>query len=270
MSITVEPTRKVLLATNMDTVEELPFLGGTLAYYTHKSPDKETVNEDAVGIFSVSDSQGVLLVADGCGGMQGGEIAAETVVREIQRKLSKWNPQDSFRGAVLDGLDLANEAILALGKGAATTVAAVLLEDNKIRSIHAGDSQVLLIGGRGKLKLQTTSHSPVGYGVEAGLINEEQAIEHEDRHIVSNIVGTDSTHFEIGSRRAMAMRDTLLLGSDGVFDNFLEGELARLARIGSTSSAASEIIAAAQYRMEHDEPDQPSKADDISLLLFRR
>ncbi len=270
MSQTLDAVHKMLLTTDMNEVCETSFLDGKLAYFTHRSPDKETVNEDAIGIFSVSDSQGVLVVADGCGGMQGGEIAAETVVREIQRKLSKWNPQDSLRGAVLDGLELANEAILALGKGSATTVVVAILEDRKVRTIHAGDSQVLLVGGRGKLKLQTVSHSPVGYGVEAGLIDEDQAIEHEDRHIVSNIVGAESTHFEIGSRRPMAQRDTLLLGSDGVFDNFLEEELTRLTRIGTVEHAAEEIISTARYRMVHEEPDVPSKADDISLLLFRR
>lgn len=265
-----ELRHEVLLTTDMASVLEMPFLGGKLAFFTHRCPDKETVNEDGLGIFPVSDSKGVLVLTDGCGGMHGGEVASQTVVNEIKRKLAKFNPEDSLRGAVLDGLELANEAIRALGKGAATTVMVVLIEQNKIRTIHAGDSQALLIGGRGKVKLQTVSHSPVGYGVEAGLIDEDQAIEHEDRHLVSNIVGSETTHFEIGSPRSMALRDTMLLGSDGVFDNFLEGELPRLASTGTIVHAANEIVSSARYRMEHDEPDVPSKADDISLMLFRR
>lgn len=261
---------KTLLATDMEEVVEMPFLDGKLAYFTRRCPEKPTVNEDGLGIFPIDSEYGVLVLTDGCGGMQGGEVAAETVVNEISRKLAKHTPKDSLRGAVLDGLELANEAIRALGRGAATTAIVVIFEHNKIRTIHAGDSQALLVGGRGKVKLQTVSHSPVGYGVEAGLIDEEQAIGHEDRHLVSNIVGCETTHFEIGSPRSMAARDTLLIGSDGVFDNFLEDELPRLARTGSVAHAAQEIVSAARYRMEHKEPDIPSKADDISLLLFRR
>lgn len=261
---------KVLLRADMDDVQEMPFASGRVAYFTCRCPDKATVSEDALGIFDLSETQGVLVLTDGCGGMQGGEVAAETVINEVRRKLANYSSTDSLRSAVLDGLELANEAIRALGKGAATTVIVALVEHNKIRSIHAGDSQALIIGGRGKVKMQTVSHSPVGYGVEAGLIDEDEAIDHEDRHLVSNIVGSKSTHFEIGSPRAMAERDTLLLGSDGVFDNFLEGELARLAKTSPLLNAASEIISAAQYRMNHEEPDVPSKADDLSLLMFRR
>lgn len=261
---------EIFLTTDMDEVAEREFLGGKVAFLTRRCPDKTTVNEDAIGLFPISDTQGVLVLTDGCGGMQGGEVAAETVVNEIDRKLAKLGPEESLRGAVLDGLELANEAIRALGRGAATTVIAAIVEHQKIRTVHAGDSQAMLIGGRGKVKLQTVSHSPVGYGVEAGLIDENQALDHEDRHLVSNIVGSDTTHFEIGSPRHMAQRDTLLLGSDGVYDNFLDGELPRLARIGTISHAANEIVAAASYRMQHEEADLPSKADDLSLILFRR
>jgi len=265
-----ETVRKIVKGTDMVALEEISFLGGQLVYFTTRCPDKPTVNEDALAIVAVSENQGVLVVADGCGGMQGGEVAAETVVTEIRRNLSRYDPATSLRSAVLDALESANAAILALGKGAATTVMTVLVENNTVRTIHAGDSQAMLIGGRGKVKLQTVSHSPVGYGVEAGLLDEDQAIDHEDRHIVSNIVGCATTHLEIGSPRTMAARDTLLLGSDGVFDNFLDGELPRLARTGTLAIAADGILSAAQHRMRHDEPDVPSKADDISLLLFRR
>lgn len=263
-------TTEVFTGADLEDIGLLPFLGGQVAYYTHRCPEKPTVNEDALGIFALSERQGVLVVADGCGGMQSGEVASATVVRQLKKTLAKLESLDSLRGAILDGLEKANQAILDLGSNSATTVMVVEIDNGRVRHIHAGDSQLLLVGGRGKVKLQTVAHSPVGYGVEAGLIDQHQAIEHEDRHLVSNIVGCETTHFEVGSPRKMAPRDTLLLASDGVFDNFLEGELPRLASKGNLEYAAREIIDAASNRMTGQLPDLPSKPDDIALVLFRQ
>ena len=255
---------------DMDEARVLPFLGGELAFYTHRLPDKPTVNEDSLGIFSVSDHRGAVVVADGCGGMQSGEVASAIVVEEVGKGLAAVVPGDSLRSAILDSLEAANDAILSLGTGAATTVLVVEFDENRVRSIHAGDSQVLLIGGRGKLKLQSLPHSPVGYAMEAGMIDQQEAIDHEERHLVSNVLGSKSTHFEVGPPRTMAQRDTLLLASDGVFDNLREEEITQLARHGAVREVADNIVATAQERMgATGNHDMPSKPDDIALILFR-
>jgi serine/threonine protein phosphatase PrpC len=95
-------------------------------------------------------------------------------------------------------------------------------------------------------------------------------MEHEERHLVSNIVGSQSTHFEVGSPRTMAQRDTLLLASDGVFDNFLEEEIAQFTQQGSIRDVCETLVTTAQERMQAPSSSSPSKPDDIALMLFRR
>ncbi|MGI9590762.1 MAG: PP2C family protein-serine/threonine phosphatase, partial [Myxococcota bacterium] len=78
---------------------------------------------------------------------------------------------------------------------------------------------ILLIGQRGRVKLQTVDHSPVGFAVEAGLLDADAALHHEDRHIISNFVGGADLRIEMGSGLHLAERDTLCLASDGLADN---------------------------------------------------
>ena len=75
---------------------------------------------------------------------------------------------------------------------------------------------VLVTGGLGKIKLLTVSHSPVGMALESGLLDEAEAMHHEERHIVSNVVGSAGMRIEIGAKRKLAPRDTVLLASDGL------------------------------------------------------
>src|SRR5690606_26158083 len=109
--------------------------------------------------------------------------------------------------------------ILDLGVRSAATLALAELSSSGIRPYHVGDSMILILGGRGKVKLQTVSHSPVGYGVESGLLNEQEAMFHEDRHLVSNMIGCPEMRIEIGPWHCLAARDTLLIATDGLFDN---------------------------------------------------
>ena len=75
---------------------------------------------------------------------------------------------------------------------------------------------------------------------------------------------------EMGSERAFASRDTLLLASDGLSDNLHVLEIAERARRGSLRDAAEALAATARRRMYAPNDGEPSKADDLTLLVFRR
>jgi serine/threonine protein phosphatase PrpC len=149
------------------------------------------------------------------------------------------------------------------------TAACLSIDQERIRPYHVGDSQILLVGNHGKIKLQTRSHAPVAYAVAAGVLSEEEAIYHEDRHLVSNVLGTADTHIEIGPCRKMSPRDTLLIASDGLFDNLLLDEIVEIIRKGPLASAASRLVALATSRMKTKHGGYPSHPDDLTLILFR-
>jgi len=206
-------------------------------------------------------------VADGCGGMADGGEAARLAVQALRDEVAE---AERLRGAILDAIDRATKRVLALGSGAATTLAAVEIDGDMVRPYHVGDSQVLLVGQRGRIKILTTSHSPVGYALEAGLLSEEEALHHEERHLVSNVVGTPDMHVEMGPRCRMAPRDTLLVGSDGLFDNLLLEEIVELIRRGPLPVVAQRLVETASARMRVPHEDEPSKPDDLTFVVYRR
>ena len=153
--------------------------------------------------------------------------------------------------------------------GIAVVVAAVELQDGACRPYHVGDSVVFVIGGRGKVKHESIAHSPVGYGVESGLLDAREAIHHEDRHLVSNYIGSESMHIAIGPTLAMAARDTVLLASDGLVDNLRLKEIADTIQKGELRETTQLLAERARYRMTVAQDGQPSKPDDLTIVAFR-
>jgi serine/threonine protein phosphatase PrpC len=117
--------------------------------------------------------------------------------------------------------------------------------------------------------MQTISHSPIGYAVESGLIEEEEAIHHESRHVISNVIGSDQMRIEMGPPIEMAPRDTLVLASDGLLDNLLPTEIVEFVRSGPLDQAVGEMVSEAQRRMATQDGNAPSKPDDLTVIAFR-
>ncbi len=68
---------------------------------------------------------------------------------------------------------------------------------------------------------------------------------HEERHLVSNVVGTDDMRIELGPPLKLARYDTVLLASDGLLDNLYTDEIVELIRKGlsvSRSASSSRLL----------------------------
>ncbi len=259
----------VMLQADMSSAGVCPVAGGDVVYFTTRSPDKASCNEDTLAIIPVGEDCGVLALADGCGGEAQGKEAAALAIHAIVDSVSKVQSPEFMRIAVLDGFELATRQVASLGGGAATTLVVVEIQGNQLRTYHVGDSQAMLVGGRGKQKFITMAHSPVSFAQEAGYLTEEQAIAHEDRNIISNALGAEGTYIDVGLPREFAVRDTLVIGSDGLYDNLTLSEIVELVRKGSIESALDQTVAAVTSRMKGMDQNQPSKPDDLSVILFR-
>jgi len=256
---------------DMSAPEATELEAGRAAVFSRRCPGKETPNEDAVAVIRSGARPAVLAVADGMGGGHVGERASAIALCSLAQTIVRSAAEGVLlRTGILNGIEAANQAIKALGVGAATTFAAVEIGENTVRPYHIGDSMILLTGLRGRIKLQTVSHSPVGFAVESGQLDEAEAMHHEDRHLVSNVLGQDDMRIEVGPIVPLARYDTLLLASDGLFDNLRVSETVELIRKGPIRRAARRLAAQAHIRMTEPAPSQPCKPDDVSFILFRR
>jgi serine/threonine protein phosphatase PrpC len=271
MDLTTLQEPRIYSGGRMAAPEHWRITGGSVSIYSHRAPDKETENEDVAALIPLGEKGALLLVADGMGGARAGGQAAEIAVRTLIHALRHpLEEEASARIAILNGFEAANHAVMALGAGAATTLAIVEFRRNRVRAYHVGDSAILMLGQRRRVKFQTVSHSPVGFAVEAGLLDEEDALHHEERHLVSNMLGAEDMRIEIGSERHIARRDTLVLGSDGLFDNLSVDEIAARVCTGPLPRAAERLTADCWRRMIDPAPGEPSKTDDLSFILLRR
>ena len=246
------------------------FDAGSAAVCTCRCPGKETPNEDAAALIPYTDGAMVLAVADGLGGVRAGEVASRTALVSLAKTLAGSAKESTLlRTALINGIERANESVIELGIGAATTLAIIEIQDHTIRPYHVGDSMILAVGQRGKMKLQTVSHSPVGFAVESGMLNEREAMHHEDRHIVSNVIGMPEMRLEVGATLELAQRDTVLIASDGLFDNLRIDEISAKIRVGPIRKAADRLLADGMKRMEKHGEGQPHKPDDLTFIVFR-
>ena len=244
--------------------------GGVLAVYSMRCPEKETPNEDAVAIIPTAAGSGVLAVADGLGGAPAGRQASLLAIQCLARAVEEVVREDvATRIGIINGFESANEEVLALALGAATTLTVVEFDGQLVRYFHVGDSLSLLTGQRGKIKMQSMPHSPVGYAVEAGLLDETDAMHHEQRHVISNVIGSVDMHIEMGSAVELSPRDTLLLASDGLTDNLHMPEIVECIRKGSLESITEDLARRARERMEGVQDGEPSKPDDLTFVIFR-
>jgi serine/threonine protein phosphatase PrpC len=255
----------------MSEAEGHQIAGGMAAVFSGASPDRGSPNEDSAALIPFDATSGVLVVADGMGGTRGGEQASALAVKALRESLAAAARTGvAMRTAILDGIESASQAVSALGGGAATTLAAVEVQGDSVRPYHVGDSIILVMGQRGKIKLQTVSHSPVGFAVEAGVLDAAEAMHHEDRHLVSNVLGAPDMRIEVGSSLKLALRDTLLLSSDGLFDNLHTDEVvARLSK-GPLASGVRRLTEDCVQRMTRPAEGEPSKPDDLTFVAFRR
>lgn len=214
---------KVTTLTQSNSIElfQQTFDNSLLQYFSIKSIH-DSLNQDGV-IYVYQNTRLVsVFVVDGMGGHQGGEKATELVAQTCQEFANKFNAND-LRITILDVLETSDQKIKNLKIGAGATIAAVEIGEDYVRFYNAGDAFGLLLGARGKFKFKTIEHSPLGFGIEAGIVKrDDQTVE---SNIVSNGLGFEPMRIEISQKMEVKNNDLVLLSSDGILNNYQVDEL---------------------------------------------
>jgi serine/threonine protein phosphatase PrpC len=243
---------------------------GLVAVRSLRAPDKSGPNEDAAAVIAVGKDALVLAVADGVGGSPAGCEASTTAVETLQQTLAAAETEAPLRGSILDAMERANERILTSGKRSATTLVVAEVDGDRLRCYHVGDSELIVTGQRGRIKQRIIPHSPTGFAIEAGLLDEDEAVRHAQRHVIFNVIGAPGMRVDVSTAIRLAPFDTVLLTSDGVLDNLYVDEIVNLIRVGPLARAADNLVTAARARMTNRSGSDPSKPDDLTVVLYRR
>ncbi|HLF97536.1 MAG TPA: Stp1/IreP family PP2C-type Ser/Thr phosphatase [Methylococcaceae bacterium] len=221
------------------------------AFLTDKGCVREN-NEDHVGVFVPLDEEkhvesALLIVADGMGGHQGGEVASQLAV-EVIRQTCAESGGSSYGDCLGRAFVAANRVILQragespslLGMG--STATALLLSGQDAWFAHIGDSRLYRLR-EDVLTQLSEDHSLVAEMVKAGLMTPEQAVRHPSRNIITRALGSDVEPVAqlTGQPIDVQPGDRFLLCSDGLHDLVSDVEM-QAAILGSSPDAACHAL----------------------------
>jgi protein phosphatase len=201
-----------------------------------------------------------LVVADGMGGVEGGEVASRLAIRALtnlvchtpdwilrlddggveeamQRVAQRYREVD----ALISEQAAANPQLARMGT--TMTVAYSIGEDLFVA--HVGDSRAYLFRG-GRLRQLTSDQTLAQLLVDSGELTRQQAASHRLRHVLTSALGKSHGDVRCEIQRLRLLDgDCLLLCSDGLTEMVPDGQiaemLARSAPAGETCRALLDL-----------------------------
>lgn len=249
-------------------------------------------NEDAALGSELGPGSWVLVVCDGMGGHDAGDVASQTASRRVFQELNARQSDADVPGALVEALHAAHEEVRALAiergavMGTTAVVARVIGED--LWFAWVGDSRLAVVRD-GAVLTVSVDHTVVQRLIDAGEIAPSDAATHPDAHVLTQAVGGDDEVVPAVTDAPVRLQpgDRVLLYSDGLHDLVATDELpGRVAGLDA-EGAARALVELAKARGGHDnvtvavlaadaearplvresEPDEPSVVTDLRAIL---
>ena len=228
-------------------------------------------NEDAIG----SDvDMGLMVLADGMGGYNAGEVASGIAVQTITELAAEGanreerNDRDSETGlmrqtiVLRDAISRANKIIFQTAQsqthceGMGTTLVAALFYDNTVSIAHVGDSRAYRL----RNEQLTLDHSLLQELINRGFYSEEEAQRSTNRNYVTRALGVESAVDVEVHEFDVLPDDIYLLCSDGLPD-MVEDEDIHLTI--STFNASLDVVGQQLVNLANDNGGR----DNVSVML---
>ena len=239
--------------------------------------DKGTVrkaNQDAYYVwlseYGVTPPRGLLIVADGMGGHQKGEVASRMAVdtsKEILQPILEAEVinieemDEKLVGAVQTANSKINNYALEEGidpQNIGTTIECAVLLGSLAFTAHVGDSRIYRLNKSGLEKL-TQDHSAVAEMIGAGLLEPEDIYTHPQRNVLTQGLGGDINIDVEFNKFEMSIGERLLLCSDGLWGLVRDDEIEKmLLQAASPEQLVEDFIDAA---------NQAGGDDNISVVI---
>ena len=233
-------------------------------------------NEDAV---FANPNQGYVILADGMGGYNAGEVASGMATMflssELEAAFVATPPHEIDRATgelfahrcILDKVAMTNSAIYNTSEsqaqyaGMGTTLVLALFYDNQMTVAHIGDSRLYRLRGDGFGAI-TRYHSLLQEQIDSGMISPEEARFSQNKNLVTRALGVDPEVETELHDYAVQPGDIYLLCSDGLND-MVEDEEIQLTL--QTLAANLELAATQLIQMANDNGGR----DNVSVILVK-
>ena len=243
----------------------------SLPLYIHGSSDvgrQRAQNEDSFRVSAQPDGSRLLVVCDGMGGHEAGEVASQVAsdrIVEVLNASSSDNPPSALYQAFVE----ANQAVLdaastrgAPGMGTTGVIAWVM--SSRCYVGWVGDSRLYQFRAGGLIE-RTRDHTRVAQMINHGILTAEEARNHPDAHVLVQALGGSpgvqkSFKPEVWTEPLeLRSGDVVLLCSDGLYDFIEDHELYPLIEGRDYQDAVTRLIQMANER---------GGADNITVILL--
>ncbi len=233
-------------------------------------------NEDALASHT---DIGLMVLADGMGGYNAGEVASGIAVKTVYELVSEAADRENrgetepttglMRQSIVlrDAVARANKVIYQTAQtqpqceGMGTTLVACLFHDNRVSVAHVGDSRAYRLRAD-QFQQLTLDHSLLQELVDRGFYSPEEAQRSTNRNYVTRALGVEPA-VEVEIQEYDVERDDVyLLCSDGLPD-MVEDEDIHLTI--STFSANLDVIGQQLVKLTNDHGGR----DNVSIMLAR-
>lgn len=231
------------------------------------------VQQDSLGTIAVCGNSGVLaVVADGMGGLSGGEQVSQQVVMEMLDQGARML-SDQSDGILLDMVRSVNQKVnRMLGPDgiykSGSTLVAVLAMNGSFRWISVGDSRIYLYRGGSVFQLNREHNLLQEWMPEIleGRLSYHEAIGNPDSRKLTSFIGMGELKYVDYSLDSIpiAQGDRVLLMTDGVFNTLKDQQISSILERNSEPQQAANAIA--QQILAEEKPGQDNFT--VTILGF--
>ena len=211
------------------------------------------VNEDS---FLSRPDLGLWVVADGMGGHDAGDLASQTVVRELGKLQPATTAPELL--AALEAKVLEANAILrdeARGRGdramIGCTLASLVIFDGAYACVWSGDSRIYLVRN-GVIAQVTRDHTEAQELIDRGTLTPEEAETWPRRNVITRAIGVfDEPELDMVQGR-IEDGDIFVICSDGLTAHVADDEIGRMASLRPLGRGVEQLIATTLERGAKD------------------
>ena len=237
-----------------------------LVYSYNSNKGRKEKNDDAVSVSKNKQGAVIGIVCDGVGSHSNAAYSSNYIVSTLEKE---WQDLtfanfNNMKNWLYDRIENLNTELYNKSKDnqkkMGTTIVTVAIFDNQVVVYNIGDSSAYGLTKDNVMNVVTVEDSFVGALISAGVITEEEAKSHPEKHVLTQALATRDNidlHTFIDD---VSNYDYFLLCSDGLTNMIEKEEIQNIVRNSELSIAVNKLI---------DKCVERGGVDNISVAIIK-
>lgn len=219
-----------------------------LVYSYNSNKGRKLKNEDAVSVVKNKQGEALAIICDGVGSHSNAAYSSNYIVSTLEKDWQNltFANFNNMKNWLYDKIEKLNKELFEKSKSKnkkmGTTIVAVATFDDQVVVYNIGDSRAYGITSDNEMSVVTIEDSFVGALIYAGVITEEEAKTHPEKHVLTQALATRERidlHTFIDD---LSKYDYFLICSDGLTNMLDEEEIKEIIRQEELSIAVEKLI----------------------------